>query len=40
LGGVQTRFFLQVRVLSRLFRRRFLEELAKAHRSGRLGFFG
>jgi hypothetical protein len=28
-----------VRVLSRLFRRRFLEELATAHRSGRLQFF-
>jgi hypothetical protein len=27
-------------VLSRLFRRRFLEELAKAHRSGQLHFFG
>ena len=33
-------FFLPVRVLSRLFRRRFLEELAIAHRSGRLQFFG
>jgi hypothetical protein len=33
-------FFLSVRVLSRLFRRRFLEELAKAHRSGQLQFFG
>ena len=33
-------FFLPVRVLSRLFRRRFLEELATAHRSGRLQFFG
>jgi hypothetical protein len=32
-------FFLPVRVLSRLFRRRFLEELANAHRSGRLQFF-
>ena len=32
-------FFLPVRVLSRLFRRRFLEELTKAHRSGRLQFF-
>ena len=32
-------FFLSVRVLSRLFRRRFLEELAKAHRAGRLQFF-
>ena len=33
-------FFLPVRVLSRLFRRRFLEELPQAHRSGRLQFFG
>jgi len=33
-------FFLPVRVLSRLFRRRFLEELAKAHYAGRLRFFG
>ena len=33
-------FFLSVRVLSRLFRRRFLEELARAHRHGRLQFFG
>jgi rubrerythrin len=33
-------FFLPVRVLSRLFRRRFLEELAQAHRAGRLQFFG
>lgn len=33
-------FFLPVRVLSRLFRRRFLEELEKAHRAGRLQFFG
>ena len=33
-------FFLSVRVLSRLFRRRFLEELEQAHRSGRLQFFG
>ena len=32
-------FFLSVRVLSRLFRRRFLEELANAHRSGQLHFF-
>ncbi|RJF97155.1 IS91 family transposase [Noviherbaspirillum saxi] len=32
-------FFLPVRVLSRLFRRRFLEELEKAHRNGRLQFF-
>ncbi len=33
-------FFLPVRVLSRLFRRRFLEELQQAHRGGRLQFFG
>jgi hypothetical protein len=33
-------FFLSVRVLSRLFRRRFLEELDQAHRAGRLQFFG
>jgi hypothetical protein len=33
-------FFLPVRVLSRLFRRRFLEELEKAHHTGRLRFFG
>jgi Putative transposase/Transposase zinc-binding domain len=33
-------FFLSVRVLSRLFRRRFLEELHSAHRAGKLRFFG
>jgi hypothetical protein len=33
-------FFLSVRVLSRLFRRRFLEELDLAHRTGQLKFFG
>jgi hypothetical protein len=33
-------FFLSVRVLSRLFRRRFLEELEKLHRAGQLQFFG
>jgi len=33
-------FFLPVRVLSRLFRRRFLEAIEMAHRSGRLQFFG
>ena len=33
-------FFLSVRVLSRLFRRRFLEELAAAHDRGELRFFG
>ena len=33
-------FFLPVRVLSRLFRRRFLKELEQAHRTGQLQFFG
>ena len=33
-------FFLPVRVLSRLFRRLFLEKLAAAHVAGRLKFFG
>ena len=33
-------FFLPVRVLSRLFRRLFLEELQAAFDAGRLGFFG
>ena len=33
-------FFLPVRVLSRLFRRRFLEKLCDAHRAGKLQFFG
>jgi len=33
-------FFLSVRVLSRLFRRRFLEALNQAHRDGQLKFFG
>ena len=32
-------FFLPVRVLSRLFRRRFLEALENAHRTGKLQFF-
>jgi hypothetical protein len=32
-------FFLPVRVLSRLFRRLFLEKLAAAHEAGRLHFF-
>jgi hypothetical protein len=32
--------FLSVRVLSRLFRRRFLDELLRMHRSGKLRFFG
>src|ERR1043166_5198405 len=33
-------FFLPVRVLSRLFRRLFLERLIAAHHAGRLSFFG
>jgi len=33
-------FFLPVRVLSRLFRRLFLDRLADAHRAGRLAFYG
>jgi hypothetical protein len=33
-------FFLPVRVLSRLFRRRFLEELAKVHHAGQLKCLG
>jgi len=33
-------FFLSVRVLSRLFRRLFLEKLLAAHQAGRLDFFG
>src|SRR6202008_3192829 len=33
-------FFLPVRVLSRLFRRLFLEKLMAAHHAGRLSFFG
>ena len=39
-GCLQARFFLPVRVLSRLFRRRFLEELQQAHGRGQLQFFG
>ena len=34
------RFFLPVRVLSRLFRRLFLDQLAAAHAEQRLAFFG
>lgn len=33
-------FFLPVRVLSRLMRRRFLEELQRLHDGGKLNFFG
>jgi len=36
----RTGFFLSVRVLSRLFRRRFLEELLRLHQAGKLRFFG
>jgi hypothetical protein len=41
-AGVSCRpkFFLPVRVLSRLFRRLFLGSLVAAHRAGRLAFFG
>jgi hypothetical protein len=38
--GCRPGFFLPVRVLSRLFRRLFLEELAAAFEAGDLGFFG
>jgi Putative transposase/Transposase zinc-binding domain len=38
--GCRPGFFLPERVLSRLFRRRFVEELTHAHRAGRLQFFG
>jgi hypothetical protein len=38
--GCKPGFFLSVRVLSRLFRRRFLEELKAAQRAGQLQFFG
>src|SRR5215470_12747488 len=33
-------FFLSVRVLSRLFRRLFLQKLVATHQAGRLSFFG
>jgi hypothetical protein len=33
-------FFLHVRVLSRLFRRLFLDGLTELHRAGQLAFFG
>jgi predicted Zn-ribbon and HTH transcriptional regulator len=36
----QSGFFLSVRVLSRLFRRLFLEKLTATHQAGRLSFFG
>ena len=38
--GCRPGFFLPVRVLSRLFRRVFLEKLVAAHDAGRLRFFG
>src|SRR3954447_10510715 len=38
--GCRPGFFLPVRVLSRLFRRLFLDRLAEAHRGGRLAFHG
>jgi hypothetical protein len=38
--GCKPGFFLPVRVLSRLFRRLFLEAFAQAHRDGQLQFFG
>ncbi len=38
--GCRPGFFLPVRVLSRLFRRLFLDKLAAAHDAGRLHFFG
>jgi putative transposase/transposase-like zinc-binding protein len=38
--GCKPGFFLPVRVLSRLFRRLFLEQLQLAHRGGQLRFFG
>jgi Putative transposase len=40
LGFLRPGLFLPVRVLSRLFRRLFLEKLAAAHDAGRLQFFG
>ena len=36
----RTGFFLPARVLSRLFRRRFLEELQRLHQAGKLRLFG
>lgn len=36
----KTGFFLQVRALSRLFRRLFLDGLMELHRTGQLAFFG
>ncbi len=38
--GCRPGFFLPVKVLSRLFRRLFLEGLMRLHRTGKLRFFG
>ena len=38
--AAKPRFFLPVRVLSKLFRRLMLEKLVAAHAAGRLQFFG
>ena len=38
--GCRSGFFLPVKVLSRLFRRLFLEGLARLHKTGKLRFFG
>jgi hypothetical protein len=38
--GCRSGFFLPVKVLSRLFRRLFLEGLARLHEAGKLRFFG
>jgi hypothetical protein len=38
--GCRPGFFLPVRVLSRLFRRLFCEQLMEAHKTGQLQFFG
>ena len=40
MGACRPGFFLSVRVLSRLFKRRFLEELQRVHQAGKLQFFG
>ena len=40
ISPLRQRMIEDMRMLSRLFRRRFLEELHQAHRSGRLQFFG
>ena len=39
-GACRPGFFLSVSVLSRLFRRRFLEELLRVQQAGKLQFFG